>query len=96
MKENFPTSEALKISDLIAKFGWHLPYRDAPCLQSGSDPRIKEPSTYPPGLVRGVRVGCRISLGGAGAGKMFLSLEELKRYFKMLPSRFGRRFRVDA
>ena len=39
-------------------FGWHLPYRDGPCLQSGFDSRIKEPSTYPPGLVGGS--GCRI------------------------------------
>ena len=38
---------------VIAMFGCHLPYREAPCLQSGFDPRIKDPSSRSPALGRG-------------------------------------------
>ena len=38
---------------MIAMFGCHLPYREGPCLQSGFDPRIKDPSSRSPALGRG-------------------------------------------
>ena len=50
--ENF-TVQSFEDFCVIAMFGYHLPYREGPCLQSGVDPRIKDPSSRSPALGRG-------------------------------------------
>ena len=60
-------SISLKIFCMIATFGWHLPFKDDPCLQSGFEPGKKIKIKWPRALdKRGINLPSSFGQGSRG------------------------------